>query len=324
MQLLSAVIGFQKSLKMLLRLTVLLTTTFALTVLVPVHSVQSFSYSNGIESSSWQFEGSVFECSLTHQVPFYGAAVFKTRAGETANFRLVPEAQRLKTGEALLVLQPPSWRHNLRPIDLGYVPVNRGPEPIILGEQLAERLLAELNTGYEMELTRLPWYGAEESSRIYVSPIGFRDVYQRYLGCLSDLLPVNFEQIQRTAIYFGSSLFEPLPTEQRRKLDNIVRYCKADPSVTEFYIDGHTDSVGTRADNYALAENRAKEVSRYLVSRGLPEDRMIVRWHGERYSAASNEGVQGRAKNRRVTIRLERDPVIVDSAKAMKSPEAPL
>jgi outer membrane protein OmpA-like peptidoglycan-associated protein len=276
--------------------------------------VNAFSYSNGIEQSSWRFDGSVFECSLTHNVPFYGDAVFKTRAGESANFKLVPLAQRLESGQASLILQPPAWRHNLRPIDLGYVAVKRGEEPVVLGDVLAERLLAELNTGYEMELTRMPWYGAEQSSRVHVSPIGFRDAYKRYLGCLGDLLPANFDQIRRTAIYFGSALFEPLPPGQRRKLDNIVRYCEADPSVTEFYIDGHTDSVGTRADNYILSENRAKEVTQYLVSQGLPEERIKVRWHGERYPTAHNTSVDGRAKNRRVTIRLERDPALVPQA----------
>lgn len=274
----------------------------------------AFSYTNGIEESSWRFDGSVFECSLTHAVPFYGEAVFKTRAGEAANFKLVPLAQRLQTGQASLVLQPPAWRHNLRPIDLGYVPVKRGEEPVVLGDVLAERLLAELNTGYEMELTRAPWYGAEQSSRVHVSPIGFRDAYRRYLGCLGDLLPANFDQIRRTAIYFGTALFEPLPPNQRRKLDNIVRYCEADPSVTEFYIDGHTDSVDTRANNFVLSENRAKEVTKYLVSKGLPEERIKVRWHGERYPTAHNNSVEGRAKNRRVTIRLERDPALIQQA----------
>lgn len=276
----------------------------------PVYTAYAngFNYTQGIEVSSWRFDGSVFECSIVHSMPFYGDAVFTMRAGETATFALQAKASRLKTGKALLRMEPPKWRHNLQRIDLGYVGVKQGLEPIHLGARYAERILTELNTGYEMQLTRMPWYGAEDSSHIQVSPIGFKEVYQRYLGCLSDLLPVNFDQIRRTAIYFGMGVFEPLPKGQKTKLDHIVRYCKADPSVTEFYIDGHTDSVDTRANNFTLAENRAKEVTAYLVSQGLPEDQIVVRWHGERYPAASNHTKQGRAKNRRVTIRLERAP----------------
>lgn len=271
----------------------------------------SLSFTNGIEDSSWRFEGSVFGCSLVHAVPYYGEAVFKTRAGELASFALKPEAERLKTGKAVLKLQPPAWRHNLEPIDLGYVPVTQGRTPVSLDAIFAERLLAELLNGYEMAFTREPWYGAQAPTTVNVSPIGFRDVYQRYLGCLANLLPVNFDQVRRTAVYFGSSLFEPLPPSQKLKLDNIVRYCKADPSVVEFYIDGHTDSVGTRADNYLLAENRAKEVHAYLASKGLPSDKIVVRWHGERYPTSTNATIDGRAKNRRVTVRLERDPALI-------------
>ena len=80
-------------------------------------------------------------------------------------------------------------------------------------------------------------------------------------------------------------------------------------------VDGHTDSVGTRADNFILAENRAKEVTAYLVAQGLPEDKIVVRWHGERYPAVSNDSINGRAKNRRVTIRLERNPEMAEAAK---------
>ncbi|WP_394203337.1 flagellar protein MotY [Marinagarivorans algicola] len=265
-----------------------------------------FNYTQGIETSSWRFEGSVFECSIVHTMPFYGDAVFTARAGETATFALQAKTSRLKTGKALLRMEPPKWRHNLQRIDLGYVGVRQGLEPVHLGARYAERILTELNTGYEMQLTRMPWYGAEASSHIHVSPIGFKEVYQRYLGCLSDLLPVNFDQIRRTAIYFGMGTFEPLSQSQKTQLDHIVTYYQADPSITEFYIDGHTDSIDTRANNYTLAENRAKEVRAYLVSQGLPEDQMVVRWHGERYPAASNHTKQGRAKNRRVTIRLER------------------
>lgn len=280
----------------------------------------SLGFSNGIESSSWMFEGSIFECKLTHAIPFYGKAEFKTRAGEKARFALKPEAERLKSGKAQLTLHPPAWRHNLNPINLGYVPVKQGRMPISLDQNYAERILTELYTGYEMTLTRRPWYGAEYSSQVMVSPIGFRDVYQRYRGCLAKLLPVNFDQIKRTAIYFGSGRFEPLPEGQKRKLHNIATYCKADPSVTEFYIDGHTDSVGTRADNFILAENRAKEVTQYLVDLGLPEDKIVVRWHGERYPSKSNESVSGRSQNRRVTIRLERDPALMPQAmKGMKT-----
>lgn len=275
---------------------------------LPAHAA---IYTNGIEPSSWRYEGSAYGCSLVHDVPYYGEAVFKTRAGMASSFYLDAKAPRFKSGQALMILQPPAWRHNLRAQDLGFVSVDQSRRPVTLESKLTERLLAELNVGYEVELTRMPWYGAESATRVYVSPIGFRDAYKYYLDCLADLLPVNFEQIERTAVYFGSGRFEPIASEQKLKLDNIVRYCEVDPSVKQFYIDGHTDSVGTRADNFILAENRAKQVSDYLIGQGLPAEKITVRWHGERYPATENATVEGRSQNRRVTVRLERDPALI-------------
>lgn len=269
------------------------------------------TYTNGIEDSSWRYEGSAYGCSLVHEVPYYGEAIFRTRAGMDSSFYLSAMAPRFKSGQALMILQPPAWRHNLHSQDLGFVTVDQGHRPVTLESKLTERLLAELNVGYEVELTRMPWYGAESATRVYVSPIGFRDVYKYYLDCLADLLPVNFEQIEKTSVYFGSGRFEPIPGEQRQKLDNIVRYSEVDPSVKQFYVDGHTDSVGTRADNFILAENRAKQVSDYLVGKGLPAEKITVRWHGERYPATDNATVEGRSQNRRVTVRLERDPALI-------------
>ena len=79
-----------------------------------------------------------------------------------------------------------------------------------------------------------------------------------------------------------------------------------------FFIDGHTDSVGGRSDNLELAQRRAEEVTRYFVNQGLDKSKIQTRWHGERYPVESNATRKGRAKNRRVTIRLERgdEPVV--------------
>jgi outer membrane protein OmpA-like peptidoglycan-associated protein len=253
-------------------------------------------------------------------VPFYGDAVFQTRAGEQSRFKLKPKASRLESGKASLKLKPPAWRHNIETLDLGYVPVEKGLNPVQLNSRYTERLMAELMAGYELELVRAPWYGAEESTSVMISPIGFRDAYQRYLDCLADLLPVNFDQVKRTAVYFGSNKYEPLPNSQLLKLNNLLSYIKTDASIKAFYVDGHTDSVGTRADNYILAENRAKEVTAYLVAQGVSEDKVTVRWHGERYPVANNATVAGRSQNRRVTIRIERDPALIPKGAESSEP----
>lgn len=307
----------------MMRWPLFLTGVFFNTLLLSVIALpcRALEFANGIEESSWRYEGSRYGCSLVHGVPFYGDAVFQTRAGENSRFKLKPKASRFESGKASLKLKPPAWRHNVETIDLGYVPVDKGLNPVQLNSAYTERLMAELLAGYELELVRAPWYGAEESSKVMISPIGFRDAYARYLDCLADLLPVNFDQVKRTAVYFGSNKFEPLPASQLLKLNNLLRYIQTDASIKAFYIDGHTDSVGTRADNYILAENRAKEVTAFLVAKGISEDKLTVRWHGERYPVASNATVSGRAQNRRVTIRIERDPALIPKGAESKDAE---
>ena len=50
---------------------------------------------------------------------------------------------------------------------------------------------------------------------------------------------------------------------------------------TKIMVEGHADSRGTNEYNLALAENRADAVRDYLVSLGLPNDRVTVVSKGE-------------------------------------------
>ena len=72
------------------------------------------------------------------------------------------------------------------------------------------------------------------------------------------------------------------------------------------YVDviGHTDSQGSREYNQRLSEKRAKSVARYLETRALAPQRVKVDGMGEKSPIASNDTREGRAKNRRVEIKL--------------------
>lgn len=271
-------------------------------VLAP--SARAITYSNFIENGGWSSESSLFACKLIHTIPYLGKAEFEKPAGEPMVFHLKANNPSLKTGQAQLVAAPPVWKSSSSKRSLGFVPVQDRKQQVEVQGFKPERMLAELFDGQELLISRKPRYGGDESTRVAITPIGFRAAYRDYTACLAALLPVNFEQIQRTSIYFGSDQFELTPSEQN-KLDNIVTYLKADPIAQEFFIDGHTDSIGSAPDNLALAQKRAETVSRYLIKNGMPKDAFWVRWHGERYPVASNKTNLGRAKNRRVTIRLE-------------------
>ena len=65
---------------------------------------------------------------------------------------------------------------------------------------------------------------------------------------------------------------------------------------------GHTDGIGTDAYNDKLGLRRAQAVKDYMVSKGVPADKITVDSKGKRQPVASNKTKEGRAKNRRVEI----------------------
>jgi len=69
-------------------------------------------------------------------------------------------------------------------------------------------------------------------------------------------------------------------------------------------IGGHTDSIGDAGYNKKLSEKRAAAVVYYLRERGVDASRMKAIGYGEEHPVADNATAEGRAKNRRVEIRL--------------------
>ena len=69
-------------------------------------------------------------------------------------------------------------------------------------------------------------------------------------------------------------------------------------------IIGHTDSAGLRASNVSLSQARAATVKAYLATRGIAEDYLTASGQGPDRPIASNDTVEGRARNRRIEFRL--------------------
>jgi outer membrane protein OmpA-like peptidoglycan-associated protein len=67
-------------------------------------------------------------------------------------------------------------------------------------------------------------------------------------------------------------------------------------------LEGNTDFVGDKAVNQRLSELRAQSILEYLVSRGVPRERMVAKGNGATNPVASNTTFEGRAKNRRTDV----------------------
>lgn len=69
-------------------------------------------------------------------------------------------------------------------------------------------------------------------------------------------------------------------------------------------LSGHTDSIGTEKYNQGLSERRAASVKNYLVKKGVDGGRITSQGFGETKPIADNKTKEGRAKNRRVEIKV--------------------
>ena len=67
-------------------------------------------------------------------------------------------------------------------------------------------------------------------------------------------------------------------------------------------VEGNTDSIGDFAMNQSLSEHRASAIVSYLVSRGIPAERLVARGNGSSAPVATNKTPDGRAQNRRTDV----------------------
>lgn len=257
-----------------------------------------------IEQSQWYLSASIFECSLTHNIPEYGKGVFYHEAGEDLTFYVDAFDSPMAPGKAALVIEAPAWQPGVTVGDLGFVPVNRSPRPILVPNKSAAKMLYGLMQGMNPTFTRKAWYG-DETVKVKLNSINFRGLYSDYQACVATLLPVNFRQVERTKVHFESDKAKLTRTD-RKVLDRLILYVKADSSVSAIYVDGHTDSSGRRIYNRRLSKERAEAVTQYLIDKGLSADMITTRYHGERYPVVKNNTRTNKAKNRRTTVRLVR------------------
>jgi OOP family OmpA-OmpF porin len=73
---------------------------------------------------------------------------------------------------------------------------------------------------------------------------------------------------------------------------------------TKFEVIGHTDAQGSRQRNIALSAARADAVKTYLASKGVTPELVQTSGVGPDRPVASNDTAEGRARNRRIELRV--------------------
>ena len=100
----------------------------------------------------------------------------------------------------------------------------------------------------------------------------------------------------------GKFVLKPAATGTLKELAALL----AKHSTSTIVIEGHTDSVGSPESNQLLSENRASAVKQWLVANGIPASRITTKGFGSTAPVATNETADGRQKNRRVAVRVQK------------------
>ncbi|WP_428036447.1 flagellar protein MotY [Amphritea sp.] len=269
---------------------------------LPVFAV---GYSASLEQSRWELEASKFSCRLSQKIPLFGEGEFNQEAGETVRFTLKPLQGHGLKGEVQIMEAASPWQPGIGTREIGEVKFSTDGT-IAVPTSYSQQMLASLFRGRMPTFLAQNWAETGESVRIGLSAANFPPAYQAYADCISDLLPVNYRQIARTAVLFPSAQWQ-LSDSTKARLDLIAIYVNNDDSVKSVFVDGHSDAQGRRLANRDLSKKRAEAVTAYLEQKGVSPDRITTRYHGERYPVAQGNDRQTRERSRRVTIRLDRN-----------------
>jgi len=112
--------------------------------------------------------------------------------------------------------------------------------------------------------------------------------------------PATWFDFDRLLFNTDSATLRP---ESQEQLGNIAAILKAYPN-DHIKIGGYTDNSGDSQRNLNLSQDRANGVMADLISLGISPDRLEAQGYGDQFPVADNSTEEGRAKNRRVSMRV--------------------
>ncbi|MCR9286659.1 MAG: OmpA family protein [Bacteroidetes bacterium] len=104
--------------------------------------------------------------------------------------------------------------------------------------------------------------------------------------------------LENVAFDAGKTTLKPI---SKKQLDKLVAFLKFN-SEHKLSLYAHTDSIGSESANKSISKKRAGTIKKYLVSKGIKENRIAAHGMGEKYPVTSNSSEAGRKQNRRVEI----------------------
>ena len=267
-------------------------------------------YSATIESSNWKVNNeSRLQCTLNHELPGYGEALFTSVASKQLNMEFELDMLRLPDNYSLAEVRSvaPKWKPGHAGHTIANMKLHKQFSPD-LPKKVAWTMLNELEQGMSPTFYYNDWHSEQDKISVGLSTARFKGAYRNFVTCVSNLLNYSFEDIAYTVLNYQSNSDKFTKASQRR-IDMIREYLSLDPDLELVLVDAYSDSYGGRWSNLKLSEKRAMKIRDYFVKNGIDASRIEATGYGEKRHIASNETTLGRGKNRRVVISLGRTQV---------------
>jgi len=150
--------------------------------------------------------------------------------------------------------------------------------------------------------------GDQYEMKFYPKGYAYKDLTLKIGEDTPDSLVVELNPIkEEKTIVLNHITFEvnsaDLEEASFAELDRVFNFMMENRAIS-IELSAHTDDRGEDAYNLLLSEKRAESVKRYLIDKGLTEDRLKSKGYGEQVPLVENTSEENRAKNRRVEMKV--------------------
>ncbi|NIY83667.1 OmpA family protein [Vibrio hepatarius] len=291
--------------------------TFLISIVVCfIESSLAFSNQNiniPMSFSNWTYQVEDLECYLGSADFSYGKFYFRLdEENKKITFIASLSQNGIKWGRAILKIKNAPWEKTLDIKSVSSISIAKSGSEFIFERNISQ-VLTSINQGKWMMLS-LKGSDSSVDQTITIPTVNIQEALQSFLSCRDRLvkrdqlpkMPFLDTRDREVVIHFAFGQ-RALSNEQKMRLRALYRYIVEDSRVIKVLVDGYTDNVGSSVANLTISRQRAELIAKQLNTLGLAEEKVEVRAHGLRYPIANNDTVTGRAKNRRVTLRLVRD-----------------
>jgi len=112
------------------------------------------------------------------------------------------------------------------------------------------------------------------------------------------------QNIPVKSIYFDFAQFDTELSDEDREYIEMLVIFMGNSQDRQVILTGHSDSIGSPEANMYASEHRASFIAKKLAASGIGEDLIKTKGLSDKEPVASNDTFEGRAKNRRVEIKI--------------------